>query len=717
MVQKLQAQLSGIRNEIIRGNLTGVLTRFSDLLLVSCVALMVGMMIVPLPTFLLDIFLTINITIAVVVLMVSIYISTGTQIASFPTLLLITTLYRLSLDISATRLILLNADAGEVIRAFGMFVVGGNFVVGAVIFLIITLVQFIVITKGSERVAEVSARFTLDAMPGKQMSIDADLRAGTIDFQEARRRREALSRESQFYGAMDGAMKFVKGDAMASIIITVINIVGGLVIGVAMNGMPVMEAVQTYSILTIGNGLVSQIPALLISISAGMVVTRVASDAPDSNLGKDIAAQVLAQPKAIAVASGILFVMMIIPGLPKIPFALLAALTGAVAFGLFRAMRMKAEAAMSGEVQVAERAADPEITLTVPLVIEVSQQLTPYIDTQTEAGKKFYELLVQVRNSLYYQLGVIFPPIRVNGNMPYERGTYMFWINEVPLLNGQVKLDCVLVNEAQRNLTLYGLEGAAATNPATGKPAAWIGRDQRAAAEAAGLQVWDVPEIVILHLTAFLRNHAREFIGLQEVQWMLNTIKQYYPTLVDEAIPKPVSLQQFADILQRLVEEEVSIRDLKTILQAIADAARTDRDTFSLTERVRVALRRKICYQLSDGKPMLFVYRLDPEVEDMFRNSVRQSSTGPYMSMDPSDIDRVVAAAKALFGNLPASAQRPVLLVDTDIRRFVKRLLDYSFPDVSVISYQELTPEIRVQPLGNLALVKPQIAQSTALQK
>jgi len=651
------------------------------------------------------------------VLMVSIYISTGTQIASFPTLLLITTLYRLSLDISATRLILLNADAGEVIRAFGMFVVGGNFVVGAVIFLIITLVQFIVITKGSERVAEVSARFTLDAMPGKQMSIDADLRAGTIDFQEARRRREALSRESQFYGAMDGAMKFVKGDAMASIIITVINIVGGLVIGVAMNGMPVMEAVQTYSILTIGNGLVSQIPALLISISAGMVVTRVASDAPDSNLGKDIAAQVLAQPKAIAVASGILFVMMIIPGLPKIPFALLAALTGAVAFGLFRAMRMKAEAAMSGEVQVAERAADPEITLTVPLVIEVSQQLTPYIDTQTEAGKKFYELLVQVRNSLYYQLGVIFPPIRVNGNMPYERGTYMFWINEVPLLNGQVKLDCVLVNEAQRNLTLYGLEGTAATNPATGKPAAWIGRDQRAAAEAAGLQVWDVPEIVILHLTAFLRNHAREFIGLQEVQWMLNTIKQYYPTLVDEAIPKPVSLQQFADILQRLVEEEVSIRDLKTILQAIADAARTDRDTFSLTERVRVALRRKICYQLSDGKPMLFVYRLDPEVEDMFRNSVRQSSTGPYMSMDPSDIDRVVAAAKALFGNLPASAQRPVLLVDTDIRRFVKRLLDYSFPDVSVISYQELTPEIRVQPLGNLALVKPQIAQSTALQK
>ena len=297
MIANIQAQILEMKKEILDGNLSSVLTRFADLILVSLVAVMVGLMIVPLPTFLLDIFLTINITVAVTILMVSIYISSPTQIASFPTLLLITTLYRLSLDISATRLILLKADAGEVIRSFGMFVVSGNFVVGAVIFLIITLVQFIVITKGAERVAEVSARFTLDAMPGKQMSIDADLRAGIIDFQQARARREGLSRESQFYGAMDGAMKFVKGDAIAGIVITLINIVGGLIIGVAMNDMSVVDAVQTYSILTIGNGLVSQIPALLISISAGMVVTRVASETKDSNLARMWPARFWDSPK------------------------------------------------------------------------------------------------------------------------------------------------------------------------------------------------------------------------------------------------------------------------------------------------------------------------------------------------------------------------------------------------------------------------------------
>src|SRR5215467_4322794 len=372
-MNKILGQLIGIKEEIVAGNLNGVLTRFSDLLLVICISLMVGLMIVPLPTFLLDIFLTVNITIAVTILMVSIYVSSPTQIASYPTLLLITTLYRLSLDISATRLILLKADAGEVIRAFGMFVVSGNFVVGAVIFLIITLVQFIVITKGAERVAEVSARFTLDAMPGKQMSIDADLRSGTIDSTEARRRRDALSRESAFYGAMDGAMKFVKGDAIAGIVITLINIIGGLVIGVAMRNMELMKAVQTYSILTIGNGLVSQVPALLISISAGMVVTRVASERENSNLGRDVATQILAQPKAIAVASGILFAMALIPGLPKIPFFFLAGLTGSIAYGLLKAIRTNAAKVPAKTGVVPE----PDLTVTIPLVLEVSEELTP----------------------------------------------------------------------------------------------------------------------------------------------------------------------------------------------------------------------------------------------------------------------------------------------------------------------------------------------------
>jgi len=664
---------------------------------------MIGLMIVPLPTFLLDIFLTINITVAVTILMVSIYISSPTQIASYPTLLLITTLYRLSLDISATRLILLKADAGEVIRSFGMFVVSGNFVVGAVIFLIITLVQFIVITKGAERVAEVSARFTLDAMPGKQMSIDADLRAGIIDFHQARARREALARESQFYGAMDGAMKFVKGDAIASIVITLINIVGGLIIGIAMNGMSAMEAVQTYSILTIGNGLVSQIPALLISISAGMVVTRVASENKDTNLGKDVAGQILGQPKAIAVASGLLTVMAIIPGLPKIPFFILAAITGSLAYGLFRAERMQRAATAAANGPAGRKPQDIQLSLTVPLLLQVSEGLTTVVDRETEEGKKFVEQLLSLRNSLYYELGVIFPAIHVQEGMVGEPGTYTIWANEVPIANGQVRLDAVLVNEEPGKITVFGFKAENATNPATGKPASWIPRDQAELAKSAGLQVWDTREILLLHVSSYLRRNAREFIGIQEVQSMVASVKQYYPTLVDETVPKPVSLQTLTEILRRLVEEEVSVRDLKTILQSLCEWGRIEHDVLPLTEHVRVGLKRKICYQISRGRPVLFVYRLDPELEEIFRNSIRQSASGAYLSMDPELSQQVMAAARAQLGDPPPGAQRPLIVTDGEIRRFVKRLLDYAIPDITVLSYDQLTPHINLQPLGMIS--------------
>ena len=703
MIAKLQAQALGIKQEILKGNLTGVLTRFADLILVSLVGVMVGLMIVPLPTFLLDIFLTINITVAVTILMVSIYISSPTQIASYPTLLLITTLYRLSLDISATRLILLKADAGEVIRAFGMFVVSGNFVVGAVIFLIITLVQFIVITKGAERVAEVAARFTLDAMPGKQMSIDADLRAGIIDFHQARARREGLSRESQFYGAMDGAMKFVKGDAIAGIVITVINIVGGLIIGVAMNRMSAMEAVQTYSILTIGNGLVSQIPALLISISAGMVVTRVASETKDSNLGKDVASQILGQPKAIAVASGLLTVMAIIPGLPKIPFFILAALTGSLAWGLFRAQNMQAAAVEQTNSAAAGQAQDPQVSITVPLVLQVSEALTPLLDTATDTGKQFYEQLVQVRNGLYYDLGVIFAAIQVKGNTPGEAGSYTIWANEVPVVSGQIRLDAALVNDTAENLAIYGFKAEDTSNPATGKAAAWVPRADAERAKAVGLQVWDTHEILLLHVTHYLKRNARDFIGIQEVQGMVGALKQYYPTLVEETIPKPISLQTLTEILKRLVEEEVSIRDLKIILQTLCEWGRVEHEVLALTEQVRAGLKRKICYQISHGRPLLFVYRLDPEFEDMFRNSIRQSASGAYLSMDPASSQQLMAAARAQIGDLPPGAQRPVIVTDAEIRRFVKRLLDFAIPEITVLSYDQLTPQINLQPLGTIS--------------
>jgi type III secretion protein V len=705
MSTNLTARVAGIKQEILAGNLNRVLTQFSDVLLVACIGAMVGMMIVPLPTMLLDILLSVNITIAVTIMMVSIYISSATQIASYPTLLLITTLYRLALDISATRLILLQGNAGEVIRAFGMFVVGGNFVVGAVIFLIITLVQFIVITKGSERVAEVAARFTLDAMPGKQMSIDADMRSGKIDFEQASKKREALTRESQFYGAMDGAMKFVKGDAIAGIIITLVNIIGGLIIGVAMRGLALRDAVQTYSILTIGNGLVSQIPALLISISAGMVVTRVASEVPDSNLGKDMATQILAQPKAIAIAASFLFILALVPGLPKIPFLILAGLTGSIAYGLFNAIKIKKT---DDEMPVATAVEEPELSATVPLALEVTESLTPFVDTAKPAGKKFLEMLVGIRSSLYYELGVIIPAIQVSGNNPSPPGTYVIWLNEVPAVTGQIRLDSVLVNDSAKQIQSFGLIGEDTPNPATGKPAAWIKNELRDRAKSAGLQVWDTHEILLMHLTAFLRKHAREFIGIQEVQTMLNTLRAAYPDLIEEVVPKVVSLQRLTEVLQRLVEEQVSIRDLKSILQCLSESGRVETDIVSLTESVRTALKRKICYQLSEGRPTLFVYQLDPEIEEAFRNSIRQSATGPYLTMDPATIQQVLDALHAQIGNLPPTAQRPVILTDGDIRRFVKRLLEYNYPDLAVLQYDQLTPEISVQPLGYISFVQPQ---------
>jgi type III secretion protein V len=717
MIDKALTPFIEIKKDILAGNLNDVLIRFSDLLLVCCIAVMVGLMIVPLPTFLLDIFLTVNITIAVTILMVSIYVSNGTQIASYPTLLLLTTLYRLSLEIASTRLILLKADAGEVIKAFGMFVVGGNFVVGAVIFLIITLVQFIVITKGAERVAEVSARFTLDAMPGKQMSIDADFRAGTIDFQQARRRRQALTKESQFYGAMDGAMKFVKGDAIAGIIITLINIVGGLIIGVAMNGLSASEAVQTYSILTIGDGLVSQIPALLISISAGMVVTRVASEDESTNLGKDIAGQVLAQPKAIGIASGILLVMGLIPGLPKIPFLILAAITGSVSYGLYHAMKLKRESASetSDNEQSLPQSSEPAITLTVPLIIEVSPGLGSFVDIQTELGQTFYERLVQLRNSLYSELGVIFPSIRVTASSSQADNNYRVWLNEVPIVHGQIRTDSILVNSSARSLAVFGFKAEEIANPATGKPASWINRAERERAGMAGLQIWDTHEVLLMHLARFLRKHAQNFVGVQEAQWMLDTMRQYYPKLVEEVVPKPISLQQLAEILQRLVEEEVSIRDLKTILQALSQSGRAERDTSALVEHVRIALRDKICFQMTEGKGRLFIYKLDVEIEDLFRNSIRQNANGPYMAMEPENVQRVLEAVRAQIGNLPPTAQRPVVIVDDDLRRFVKKLISRAAPDAHAISYNQLTPEISVQPLGTIALAPSLATQDRGL--
>ena len=362
-------------------------------------------------------------------------------------------------------------------------------------------------------------------------------------------------------------------------------------------------------------------------------------------------------------------------------------------------------------------AAEPDLTATVPLVLEVSHDLSPWLDLGVDAGQAFYRTLIDVRKSLYYELGVIFPPLQVNGNQPLDSGAYRIWLNEVPVISGQLRTDAVLVNDSARNILIFGVKGEDTKNPATGKPAAWVSRDQLERARAAGLQVWDTHEILLMHVTHFLRRRAADFLGLHEVQWMVNRLKELYPALVEEVTPKPVSPLQLTEILQRLVEEGVSIRDLKSIFQALAKWGNVDREVAVLTEHVRASLKEKLCFQLTGGKAVLYVYQLDPEIAEMFRNSLRHGASGPYLAMDPAMIQQVVDAANAQFGQLPATAQRPVILTDGDIRRYVRRLLEYHFPEISAISYDQLSPQITAYPLGMIALVQPGKVAGGARQK
>ncbi|MCK5688080.1 FHIPEP family type III secretion protein, partial [Myxococcota bacterium] len=498
------------------GGFASASKRYADIILAGLVIGTVGMMIIPLPTPVMDLMLVLNITIQITMMMIAIYISSATDLSVYPTIILITTLFRLSLNVSTTRLILLQADAGEVIDAFGQFVVRGNFIVGAVIFLIITIVQFLVVAKGSERVAEVAARFTLDAMPGKQMSIDADLRAGAFDLDEARRRRQALGEESQLFGSMDGAMKFVKGDTIAGLIITVINIVAGILIGITMMDMTAGEAIQRYGILTIGDGLVSQIPALISSMTAGLIVTRVSGSEDDKkNLGAAVSEQVLAFPKAFAIAAGILIGMGLVPGLPTVPFFIMSGLIGLVAFGL---MRSKAETLdgdePANEIQALgeeakqkqiesskkqEGQAQQMLPVVTPIALEVSANLIPLVE-DTGGGNTFLgEMVPMMRDGLFYELGVKFPGIRVRGNeTDLPDGTYIIMINEIPLISGNVSESQVLVNDTVDRLTLLNIKGEEAVNPANGSECAWIPAEYAEIAEQAGLTTWDAAGYMVL---------------------------------------------------------------------------------------------------------------------------------------------------------------------------------------------------------------------------
>jgi type III secretion protein V len=627
---------SGARNP--RGKFSG----YSSLAVTTLVAVSVGMMIVPLPTFLLDLLISLNIAIATTLLIIAIYVADALRIATFPSLLLLTTLFRLSIEVSATRLILLKADAGQVIHAFGSFVVAGNLVVGSVVFVILTAVQLIVVAKGAGRVAEVGARFTLDALPGKQMSIDAELRAGHIDVEEARSRRTLLMRESQFFGAMDGAMKFVKGDAIAGVVILLTNIVGGLVIGVLQRGLDVAGAVRTYSLLTIGEGLVAQIPALVISTAAGIVVTRVASEQDDGNLGSDIAKQVLAQPKALAVSAALMTALALIPGLPALPFLALAAGLAVVAHTLVRRNKVAAES--QGHPMTAA-------ALLVPIALDLS----PAIGQKTRLHLSD-QLIPLLRTRFFSETGIPLPEVRIGEAAGLGDGSFAIRLHEVVAATGQLTED-ELSN------------GGAA-------------------------------ETVVNRLAQVLWRQAHVLIGIEETMVLLDRLARTHRNLVRETVPKVVTTVLLAEILQCLAKEGVSLRYLAQILESLARRAPLRGSAGELADAVRTSLQRPMTAKFARPDGQVPVFLLDSTIEETLRDSIRKRDQGSLLALEPEiGVDIVRAVERAVAGT-----SLPVIVTAADIRRHLRGLIENQHPEVAVLAYQELLPGAKLQTLGYITV-------------
>ncbi len=706
----MSSVFSKISDSLGFSKVSGILGKSSDVFLAFFVVLIIIMIIIPVSPTVIDALISVNLTASITIMMISLYISKAVHLSVFPSLLLITTLFRLGIEISATRQILLHADAGEVIYTFGNFVVGGSFIVGIVIFLIITIVQFIVVTKGAERVAEVAARFTLDAMPGKQMSIDADMRSGVIDANQARELRLALTKESQLYGAMDGAMKFVKGDVIAGIVIAIINIVGGLIIGMTMHQMSAMRAAQTYTLLSIGGGLVSQIPSLLISLTAGIVTTRVSSDKPDSNLGLDILNQVVSQPKGLLLAGTVILGIGFIPGFPTFLFAPLALLVGVS--GFLKMKKFKAAVARAGSTGVIStdveghavvRGGSDDYQLTLPVILEIGKGLSSLIRKEKANTTFVEEMIPKMRMALYQDLGIKFPGVHVKfDSQIMEPFDYAIYLNEVPLMRGKIIEGCVLTNESQENLRRYNLPFITSKNMIH-QASLWVENRYKEILKKAGIKYFEPIDVMILHLSYFYKKYASEFLGIQEVRGILEFIEKSYPDLIKE-VTRLVPLQKLTEIFRRLVEEQISIKDLRSILEALSEWAQTEKDTVVLTEYIRSSLKRYISYKYSRGQSTLSVYVIDPEIEDLVKAAIKQTSSGSYLALDPDSVQMILQAARQVIVPTPPEGQTPVLLATLDVRRFIRKLMEGEFPDLPVLSYQEIVPEIKIQPLGRIQL-------------
>ncbi|WP_313798664.1 flagellar biosynthesis protein FlhA [Cytobacillus sp.] len=669
-----------------------------DLSVLVSVILIVAMLIIPFPTWLLSILILINITLALLVLLTTMNMREPLEFSIFPSLLLLLTLFRLGLNVSTTRSILSTGEAGGVVHTFGTFVVGGNIIVGLVVFLILIIIQFIVITKGAERVSEVAARFTLDAMPGKQMSIDADLNAGMISEQQARERREKVSREADFYGSMDGASKFVKGDAIAGIIIVIINLIFGIVIGMMQLGLSFGDAATHFSLLTVGDGLVSQIPALLISTATGIVVTRAASD---GNLGTDITAQLFAFPKMLYVTGATIFLLGLFTPISNFLTFPIAALLGFGGYMISRTPEPDKDQLqeLEEEIETGEMKS-PESVVSLlnvdPIEFEFGYGLIPLADANQ--GGDLLDRIVMIRRQLAIELGLVIPVVRIRDNIQLQPNEYRLKIKGNEMARGELLLDHYLAMSP--GMEEDSIDGIDTVEPSFGLPAKWITEDMKEQAEIFGYTVVDPPSVVSTHITEVIKGNAHELLGRQETKQLIDHLNESYPILVEEVTPNPLSVGEVQKVLAKLLKENVSVRNLPIIFETLADFGKVTSDTDLLTEYVRQALARQITNQFSQSGDSLKVVTLSGKVEKLIADGIQQTEHGNYLSIDPTVSQGILESIASQVEQLSLIEQTPIVLCSPAVRMYVRQLTERYFPQIPILSYNELEANVEIQSVG-----------------
>jgi flagellar biosynthesis protein FlhA len=677
----------------------------SDIVIALAVVGILVFMIMPLPPILLDFLLACNIAFSLVILLVTMYILKPLELSVFPSILLLATLLRLSLNVASTRLILLHGNegtfaAGKVIQAFGSFVVGGNYAVGLIVFIILVIINFVVITKGAGRIAEVAARFTLDAMPGKQMSIDADLNAGLINEHDARLRRSNIAQEADFYGAMDGASKFVRGDAIAGIIITIVNIIGGLGIGIIQNGMGLAEATQNYTLLTVGDGLVTQVPALITSTAAGFVVSRAATE---SNLGREIVAQIFVQPRAIAIAAAVLFCFGITPGLPTLPFMVLAIITGTIAYMGFKTKKASLEEKQEKEKAKSKIPSPEQIESLTPLdslCLQIGYGLIPLVDS--EQGGELLNRIKAIRRQLAYEIGIIIPPVHIQDNLQLRPGEYSILLKGNDIAKGELLLNHYLAmnpDESSKNI-----EGIPTHEPTFGLPAIWIAESKKELAISNKYTVVDCATVLVTHLSDVIKRHAHELIGRQEVQKLLDNLKESHPKVVEELVPNLLPLGGVVSVLQRLLSEQIPVRDLLTILETLADWAPLTKNIDTLTEYVRQAMARTITklFQSTEGNIPLIT--LDQNIEKILLDAIQQTDQGCVLAIEPTIAQKIMKAIMQKLEKFTSLNCQPIVLCSAQIRSHFKKFIDRFIPHLVVLSYNEILSTVKIKSLGTVGV-------------